>query len=444
MAPRTRPVTAAARPPGQPAGPSSAPAAHGTLTVAQGTALSVGAVLGTGVITLPALAAAVAGPASLVAWAALVLLSVPLAATFAALGARLPDTGGVSTYVRRAFGDRAAGAIGWCFYFAIPVGAPPAAMMAGGYVADVVGGGRATTLVVAVVLILGTAAMNAVGLRLSGRVQLGLAITLALLMLVTMTLAFPHGDPDHLAPFAPHGWGGVATAAALLVWGFAGWEAVAPLSAEYRNPRRDVPRATAVAVGVVGVLYLGLASASVLVLGSSAGQSEAPLSDLMAVALGEGARVLTAVAAVMLTLGTMNAYFAGASRLGAALARDGALPRLLARGSGPGEVPRPSLAVLTLGAGLSLVVAAVLELGLAPLMLLTTGCFTLVYVLGTGAALRLLPRFSPGWWTAAVAFVAALGLLAVNGVHTLWALGIAAASLAYRARGPARVTASSP
>ena len=69
---------------------TSAAATGGSLTVAQGAALSVGAVLGTGVITLPALAAAVAGPASLLAWAALVLLSVPLASTFAALGARTP------------------------------------------------------------------------------------------------------------------------------------------------------------------------------------------------------------------------------------------------------------------------------------------------------------------------------------------------------------------
>jgi len=440
MATSTGPRTAS---PGTASAGASSPAVsaelssrYGTLTVAQGTALSVGAVLGTGVITLPALAADVAGPASLVAWAALVLLSVPLAATFAALGARLPDTGGVSTYVRRAFGDRAAGAVGWCFYFAIPVGAPPASMMAGGYVADVVGGGRTTTLIVAAALLASTAAMNAVGLRLSGRVQLGLAVTLALLMVVTMSLALPHGDADHLSPFAPNGWGPVPTAAAVLVWGFAGWEAVAPLSAEYRNPRRDVPRATAIAVAVVGLLYLGLAATSLLVLGPATGQSEAPLSDLMAVALGDGARVLTAVVAVLLTLGAMNAYFAGGSRLGAALGRDGSLPSALAKGSGPGEVPRRSLGVLTLGGALSLVITAVLDLGLTPLMLLATGCFTLVYVFGTGAALRLLPRWSLSWWTAAVAFVATLGLLVVNGLHTLWALGIVAVSLAYRTRTP--------
>ena len=83
------------------------------LTLAQGTALYVAAVLGTGVIALPALAAAAAGPASLLAWVALVALSVPLAGTFAALAARYPDSGGVATYVRRAFGPRAAAVVGW-------------------------------------------------------------------------------------------------------------------------------------------------------------------------------------------------------------------------------------------------------------------------------------------------------------------------------------------
>ena len=80
------------------------PGVGGQLDVPQGAALTIGAVLGTGVISLPALAVGAAGPASLLAWAALLLLSVPLATTFAALGARYPDGGGVSTYARQAFG----------------------------------------------------------------------------------------------------------------------------------------------------------------------------------------------------------------------------------------------------------------------------------------------------------------------------------------------------
>jgi amino acid efflux transporter len=90
--------------------------------------------------------------------------------------------------------------------------------------------------------------------------------------------------------------------------------------------------------------------------------------------------------------------------------------------------------LITVASLLSLGVAVVLDLGLTPLMLLATGCFTLVYVLGTGAALRLLPRRSPAWWTAVVAFGSVMVLLVANGIHGLWALGIALASLAYQSR----------
>src|SRR3954469_17778196 len=162
------------------------------LTVAQGTALSVGAVLGTGVISMPALAANVAGPSSLVAWGALILLSAPLAWTFAALGARHPDAGGVSTYVRLAFGPRSAAAVGWCFYFAVPLGAPVAAAFAGGYVADVLGGGRATVIGTFVFVMALVFTMNWFGLRISGRVQLYLAAALAALLVVTVVAALPH------------------------------------------------------------------------------------------------------------------------------------------------------------------------------------------------------------------------------------------------------------
>jgi amino acid efflux transporter len=394
---------------------------HGTMTVAQGTALSVGAVLGTGVISMPALAAGVAGPASLVAWLALILLSAPLAWTFAALGARHPDAGGVSTYVRLAFGPKAAAAVGWCFYFAVPLGAPAAAAFAGGYVADVLGGGRRTVLATFLVVMAVVFLMNWFGLRISGRAQLVLTGTLAALLVVTVAAALPHARTANLTPFVPHGWVSVGAAAAVLVWGFAGWEAVSSLSGEYRRPRRDVPRATAAAVVVVGVLYLAVAATSVLVLGPAVGSSPAPLADLLAIGVGGPARAVTAVVAVLLTIGAVNAYLAGAARLGAALARDGALPGRMV------GTPRKSLAFVTVGA----LASVLLPLDLHTAMLLVTGCFTLVYVLGTAAAFRLLP---PGWSRrgAAVAFAAVVGLLLLNGLPALLSLGVAAGAIAYQ------------
>ncbi|MBB2941573.1 amino acid efflux transporter [Actinoplanes lutulentus] len=391
------------------------------LSVSQGAALSVGAVLGTGLISMPALAAEAAGPASLVAWLALILLSAPLAWTFAALGARYPDGGGVSTYARMAFGPRVAAAVGWCFYFAVPLGAPVAAAFTGGYVADVLGGGR-TTEFVTFLAIIGTAyGMNWFGLRISGKVQLVLSACLATLLVVTVVAALPHARWENLQPFAPHGWTGIGAAAAILVWGFAGWEALSSLSGEYRNPQRDVPRATLIAVAVVGVLYLAVAAVSVLALGPALAGSRAPLADLLAIGVGGPVRAITAVVAVVLTLGAVNAYFAGGSRLGAALAGEGALP---ARVFGSQRKAMTFILVAS-------VVSALLPLGLHTAALLVTGCFTLVYVIGTAAALRLLPA---GWSrvVAGVAFVAVVALLWLNGWPALLSLAIAAGAVIYQ------------
>ncbi|GIE35009.1 amino acid permease [Actinoplanes italicus] len=392
------------------------------LSVSQGAALSVGAVLGTGLISLPALAADAAGPASLVAWIALIVLSAPLAWTFAALGARYPDGGGVSTYAGMAFGPRVSAAVGWCFYFAVPLGAPVAVGFTGGYVSDVLGGGRATELATFVVIV-GTAyTMNWFGLKVSGRVQVVLSVSLAVLLVVTVIAALPHARWSNLTPFAPHGWTGVGAAAALLVWGFAGWEALSSLSGEYRDPRRDVPRATLIAVAVVGVLYLAVATVSVLALGPGLAGSRAPLADLLAIGLGGPVRVITAVVAVVLTLGAVNAYFAGASRLGVALAAESALP---ARVFG---AQRRSLTFIFL----SSVAAVLLPIGLHTAALLVTGCFTLVYVIGTAAALRLLPG-GGSRVVAGTAFAAVVALLWLNGPTALLSLVIAGGALAYQA-----------
>lgn len=91
--------TARPAPTGGPASPSGRdlPASPldrsptGTLGLARGSALYVASVLGTGVLALPGLATRVAGPASVLAVALVLVASVPLAGTFAALAARHPD-----------------------------------------------------------------------------------------------------------------------------------------------------------------------------------------------------------------------------------------------------------------------------------------------------------------------------------------------------------------
>ncbi|MEU1791765.1 amino acid permease [Streptomyces sparsogenes] len=423
----------------EPPAPRHRPAPGGRLTALQGTALYVGAVLGTGVIALPALAADTAGPASLLAWLALVVVSAPLAAVFAALGARYPDAGGVSTYARLAFGDRTAAVVGWCFYLAVPPGATAAALFAGSYTEAAVGGGTVTRTVTAATLMAAVTAANAAGLRVTGRLQLALSGLLLVLLLTAVALSLPHARTEHLEPFAPHGWAAIGPAAALLVWSFAGWEAITHLAAEFRDPSRDLPRAAAAAVAIVGVLYLSVAFAVIAVLGAGAAHADAPLGELMARGMGGNARLLAAAAALLLTFGTMNAYYAGAAKLGAALGRDGALPGWLGRGGSVGEVPRRSLAAVSALALLSLLTVTAADTDARPLVLLATGSFVTVYAIGVAAALRLLPRRGAIRAAALVALVAVAGLLLMSGRYLLWPLGVAGAALLYqRLRGRKR------
>lgn len=404
----------------------------GRLTAVQGAALYLGAVLGTGVVALPGLTARAAGPASLVAWAGLVVLSVPLAATFAALAARYPDAGGVATYVRRAFGADAAAVTGWWFYLLLPVGMPAAALIAGYYVADAFGGGRTTALVAGAALVFLAAVTNAGGLRVSGRAQLVVAGTLVLILGAAVAIAVPYASTDNLTPFAPHGWVSVASAAVLLVWAFAGWEAVTHLAGEFRSPGRDVRRATTIAVVVTGVLYLAVAAVVVGVLGAAAGDSNASLSALLAATVGGPAPEAAAVIAAVLTFGTTNAYLASGAKLGAALGRDGALPRVLAAGSAVGEVPRRSLALVLGSSVVCFGAVAVTGAGLEPLVMMSSASLATVYAAGTCAAVRLLPAGTWGRRAAVVATGLVVVLMVAARWYLLFPLAVAVGAVAYR------------
>jgi amino acid efflux transporter len=379
------------------------------LSVWRGAALYIGALIGPGLLLVPSLAAQAAGPASILAWAGLLVLSAPLAITFAALGVRHPVADGVSAYVREAFGDTAAAVTGAWFTAAVVLGAPAVALIGGYYVADLTGSGMAVAVAVALAMFGGVLAANAVGLRVSSGFQLALSAVLVAVVAVAVSVALPTRATHHWTPFAPHGWWAAGTAANILMWLFIGWEAMAQLAGSFRRPARDLPRAMALAFGVITVLYAGLAVATNVVTAGSG--SRVPLAELIAVGFGAAGRHATAVLAVALTMGTMNVYVGSSAKLAAALATEGALPAWLA-GDADRSIPRRPLVVLAVT---GLVLLAALAAGIGgtdDLIRATSACFVAVYVLALAAAARMLVG------RLRVAAVAALALICVVAVFS--------------------------
>jgi amino acid efflux transporter len=359
----------------------------GTLGVARGAALYVGALIGPGLLLVPALAAQAAGGSSIIAWGVLLVLSAPLAITFAALGVRHPVAGGVSAYVREGFGDDGAAVTGGWFIAAVFSGAPAVALIGGYYVSDLTGSGTVVAATVGLAMFGTVLIANACGLRISSGLQLVLASVLIAVLAVAIAVALPSHARDNWHPFAPHGWWAVGTAANILVWLFVGWEAVAQLAGDFPRPARDLPRAVALAFGIVTVLYIGLAVATI---GVSAGtSSRVPLADLISVGFGRAGRDATAVLAVALTMGTMNVYLGGTAKLIASLANEGALPRWLGADAYR-TVPRRPL-ILIAAVGVVLLGGLLAGVGnTEELVRATSACFIAVYVLVLASAVRIL------------------------------------------------------
>ncbi|MGA8465535.1 MAG: amino acid permease, partial [Trebonia sp.] len=265
--------------PGAAVAPAPA-AASPRLTTARGAALYIGALLGPGLLLLPGLAAAQAGPASLLAWAGLLGLSALFAVVFTALGRAFPSADGVIGYVSAGLGARQGLAAGWSFLAGVIAGAPVVCLIGAGYLTELTGGGRVGQAVIAAALLLTVLALAAGGMRTSATAQLLMVSLLIVVVIVAVAGSAASAHAANWTPFAPHGWLAVGHAATTLMLSFVGWEAVAPLTAQFADPARQLPRVVGITLAVTSVLYLGLAVVTIAVLGTGGG-SMAPLADLL-------------------------------------------------------------------------------------------------------------------------------------------------------------------
>jgi amino acid efflux transporter len=411
---------------------TTAPPLLASLSVPRGTALYIGALLGPGVLLLPGLASSMAGPAAILAWAGLLGVSALFAVVFTALGSRFPGEGGVGAYTRAGLGGRAGSAAGWCFLLGVVAGAPVVCLIGGGYVASLTGGGQMATTAAAAGLLLLVLALALGGTKTSTGVQMVLVAVLLAVVILGVAGSAHAAHARNWAPFAPHGWAAIGHAASVIMLSFIGWEAVAPLTARFANPRRQLPRVVTIAFVTTAVLYLSLAAATTAVLGRSAA-SNVPLVGLLQIAVGPAGRGIAAGAAVLLTLGATNAYLSGA----AVMAR-GLTGRNAGTGtSAPAGRPPKALYLAIAAAGLLIIgLDSAHLLTTAQLVTIPTALFITVYLGCTASAVRVLR----GWSRAAAwpALAAVIVVLAFSGWSAVLALVIAAAAGCLSGRRPAR------
>ncbi|MFJ1793365.1 APC family permease [Kitasatospora griseola] len=398
------------------------------LSTAGASALYIGALLGPSLLLLPGLAARAAGPASLLVWLALLVLSGLIAVVFCALGTRVGSAGGVAGYTAAGLGERAGRAAAWCFLAGVVAGAPVVCLIGGSYAAAAIGAGESTAVPAALVLLGLVLAVRLVGVRTGVKLQMVLVAVLVALVLFAMLGSAPSSRAANWTPFLPHGWAGVARAAPPLMFAFVGWEAAASLTTRLRDPRRQLRLVVLIAFVVTSLLCLGLAAATVAVLGPDAGGA-VPLADLMRAAIGDSGRVLAVGAALVLTLAATNTYLTGAAEL-----TDALLPPTPTPGR-RGSYAVVATTALTGGPLVALVGSGVLTTD--QLVAVPTALFLSVYLACTAAAIRILdglPRLA-----AVICCPAVLALVLGTGwpVLAVVAVALTAAVLPGRRSTPA-------
>jgi amino acid efflux transporter len=370
--------------------PEDTPSLRKAVTMRYAVALYMSSVLGSGVLVLPGLAAQIAGPASLIAWLLLSIASYPLAYTFASLSSRKPESGGVYSFAREGFGQRWADAVGWLFIVWYVTGAPVVTVIAASYLSFAIPLGKTMIYAVASLIILGTFLINYRGIVVSGRVQLAVIVAILGLLLTAVLASAPLVRVENFSPFFPYGIVPIGVAAALIFWSYLGYENVSNVAEEFKNPQRDFHRSIVLSVLVIGALYLSVAVATVGTQAYKAGGSVAPFAAILSNALGVYGGVTTGILALFIIFGTVNAYTTGISRVIYSVAKEGGLPKPIARIHPKTGVPYLSLALLSGLSSITLALSYFLNIDLQTALLIPSGAAILVYVIGSASGIRLL------------------------------------------------------
>ncbi len=295
--------------------------------------IGLGSMIGAGVFSAFAPAAAAAGSGLLIGLALASGVAYCNAVASAQLAAQYPTSGGTYVYGRERLGEWWGFLAGWGFVVGKTASCAAMALTFASYA---VPGSEWAQRLAALLAVAALTAANYQGItRTAGLARVLVAASvLALLIVVVAIAASGNTDTANLGGSASLWSGGVygvLQSAALLFFAFAGYARIATLGEEVRDPEHTIPKAIPIALGITVALYAAVALASLLVAGPDAlAASTAPLATAAKLADAAWAVPIVRVGAAVASLGALLALIAGIGRTSLAMARHGDLPGWLA------------------------------------------------------------------------------------------------------------------
>jgi basic amino acid/polyamine antiporter, APA family len=339
-------------------------------------ALGVGAIVGTGILTLTGVGAAKAGPAVILSFAIAGIICAAAALAYAEMATMIPASGSAYTYTYVVVGELIAWIVGWSLILEYSLVVSAVAVGWSGYAAPLLEHylGVPMTLMQgpelggivnlpAIFIIFVVAGLLIYGTRESATLNAVLVCVKVLALIVFVAVTLPYFTGANFEPFMPYGFPksgppgaevGVMAASAIIFFAFYGFDAIATAAEETKNPGRDL------SIGIVGsmvacvIIYMAVAAAAIGALAySQFANSPEPLALILRQIGQPLAADYLALSAVIALPTVILAFFYGQSRIFFVMARDGLLPRGLARVSGRGSPTRITIFTALLVAALA-------------------------------------------------------------------------------------------
>jgi len=394
------------------------------ISVLQGVGMLVSALLGSGVFIIPAIAAQVSGTWSLLAWAIMGILIIPIVFTFAQLGKRYPHAGGTAYFVQLAFGERSARLVSWLFIWVVALGAPVIAMTAANFLqnaliqANLLSLHTESRFVIAVMILLLVFMINFLGLKTAAMIQSLLSVV------VVSTLLYSAVDTQlthtFTLPMSAFKFTDVALAATFILWCFLGIEAITHIADDFENPERDFPLTIFIGISIALVVY-GLISVSLLQMGFYGDEQKNLNSvvDLVAASLGSKGYLLINLVGFCTCFISVSLYFVGFSRLLQSMATQQQISAYFTR-TNQYKVAYYGLSLATVLCFVMLSISYLTALAIDNLIAYANGLFILIYLAASIAGVKLLT--GKGQWLAVMASITCFILFLALGKEMLFAL----------------------